>query len=109
MVLQVEHVDAINNLESILDVEGVDGIFIGPYDLSGSLDCLGDLDNPVVINAVDRVFEACKERGMPVGTFCPTGEAGAAAAAKGYDFVATGLDLALLQSAYMNLLNTVRG
>ena len=45
LIVQIEHIDGILNLDSILEIEGVDGTFIGPYDLSGSLGKPGDWEN----------------------------------------------------------------
>ncbi|MDD5454079.1 MAG: aldolase/citrate lyase family protein, partial [Candidatus Ratteibacteria bacterium] len=48
VIVQIEHIEAINNLEAILCTSGVDGSIIGPYDLSGSLGCPGEFDRPEV-------------------------------------------------------------
>ncbi|HEV8661318.1 MAG TPA: aldolase/citrate lyase family protein [Thermoanaerobaculia bacterium] len=55
VIVQIEHIDAVNNLESILGVAGVDGYIIGPYDLSASMSLPGKLDHPDVAAAIDRV------------------------------------------------------
>ena len=54
-IMQVEHIDGVDNLEEILAVDGVDGFFIGPYDLSASLGHPGEFDHPDVIAAMERV------------------------------------------------------
>lgn len=54
-IMQVEHIDGVDNLEEILAVDGVDGFFIGPYDLSASLGHPGEFDHPEVLAAMDRV------------------------------------------------------
>lgn len=58
LIVQIEHIDAVRNLESILAVEGVDGFIVGPYDLSGSLGCPGDFDDPAVAEALRVVSQA---------------------------------------------------
>ncbi len=55
VIVQVEHIESVNNLASILSVEGVDGFIIGPYDLSGSLGMPGQFDHPEVIAALAEV------------------------------------------------------
>ena len=55
VIVQVEHIDAVNNLESILSVSGVDGYIIGLYDLSASMGIPGQFDHPDVLGAVERV------------------------------------------------------
>jgi 2-dehydro-3-deoxyglucarate aldolase len=54
IIAQIEHVDAINELDSILKVDGIAGTIIGPYDLSGSLGLPGDFDNESVKNLLDE-------------------------------------------------------
>jgi len=55
VIVQVEHIEAVNNLEAILAVEGVDGFIVGPYDLSGSLGVPGQFDNPLIKEAMQRI------------------------------------------------------
>ena len=47
-ILQIEHISALDDLESIIKLEGVDGTFIGPYDLSGSIGKPGEWNDPKV-------------------------------------------------------------
>ena len=49
---------AFEHIEEIANLEGIDGIFIGPYDLSISLGVPGDFDSPTFINAVKRIVDA---------------------------------------------------
>jgi 2-keto-3-deoxy-L-rhamnonate aldolase RhmA len=67
VIVQIEHIDAVNNLEEIIAVDGVDGCFIGPYDLSGSLGVPGNLSHKDVLSAVAEVEQICKKRKMPLG------------------------------------------
>ena len=66
-IMQVEHIDGVDNLEEILAVEGVDGFFIGPYDLSASLGHPGAFDHPDVVAAMDRVAEVVKQPDILAG------------------------------------------
>ena len=66
-IMQIEHIDAINNLESILAVEGVDAIVAGPNDLSGSVNLLGQIRHPEMLKLLDRMAEAAKKAGKPFG------------------------------------------
>ncbi len=63
---QLEHVDAARDIEAILDVPGVDCLCIGPNDLSGSAGYLRQLDHPVVADAINRILDAAKARGIAV-------------------------------------------
>ena len=58
VIIQIEHRDAVRNLDDILAVEGIDSICIGPYDLSGSFGRLGQINDPEVSAAID---EACRK------------------------------------------------
>jgi 2-dehydro-3-deoxyglucarate aldolase/4-hydroxy-2-oxoheptanedioate aldolase len=66
-IIQVEHIDAVNNLDDILAVSGIAAIMIGANDLSGSMGRMGDPRHPEVMQAVDKVIQKCNRAGMPVG------------------------------------------
>ena len=66
-IVQIEHVDGVNNLEKILDVKGIDGIVVGPYDLTASLNLLGQVTHPDVFACFERIINTCKSRRVPVG------------------------------------------
>lgn len=61
LIVQIEHVEAVENMETILAVEGVDGFIVGPYDLSGSLGRPGDFSHPSVAAALDKVQQIMRE------------------------------------------------
>lgn len=63
----IENKQALSNLEAIVEVPGVDAIFIGPYDLSASLGCMGDFDSPVFVSAMNQIAEICSEASIPFG------------------------------------------
>jgi 2-keto-3-deoxy-L-rhamnonate aldolase RhmA len=99
VIIQIEHVQAVENVQQILQVDGIDGVFIGPYDLSGSMNRLGDVTHPDVQAAIETTRVACLEAQMPVGIFAMTTEAGVKAVQSGYAFVAVGIDMAMLADA----------
>ncbi|MDD3927794.1 MAG: aldolase/citrate lyase family protein, partial [bacterium] len=68
VIVQIEHIKAVERIESILDVPGIDSVCIGPSDLSASLGKPGRMDDPQVVDAIDRVMDKARERGMLVGT-----------------------------------------
>ena len=74
IILQLEGIDAIKNLDEILDVEGIDIIFIGPYDLSQSLGLPGQVNNPVVVNEMKKIVSKAKDKNIAIGTFVDTFE-----------------------------------
>lgn len=67
-IMQIEHIEAVVNLDEILKVEGVDTIVVGPNDLSGSVGLLGQLRHPEVMKLFDEIAEKCKKAGKPFGT-----------------------------------------
>ena len=74
VVLQVEARLATSDLGSILDIEGLDVIFIGPYDLSTSLGLPGQFDHPNVREAIGEIVSRAGERGVAVGIWVPDSE-----------------------------------
>ena len=70
VMLQIEHVDALANLDRILAVPGVDGACVGPNDLSGSMGKLGQLDDPDVRGAITRVLRTTRGHGKLPGIAC---------------------------------------
>ena len=71
MVLQVEARLATSDLGSILAIEGLDVVFIGPYDLSTSLGLPGQFDHPKVREAISEIVDRAGERGIAVGIWVP--------------------------------------
>ena len=75
IIVQLEGQKALNNLDEILEVEGIDIIFIGPYDLSQSLKLPGQVSHPAVLEQIGRIVEKAREKAIITGTFCDTPEA----------------------------------
>ena len=98
VIVQVEHIEAINNLEEILSVEGVDGSIIGPYDLSGSIGLPGEFDTPDMQKALVRYENVCQEMGKSMGFHIvqPDSETTNRYREKGYTFLAVGVDMLYL-------------
>lgn len=67
VIAQIEHIDAINNLESILMTDGIDGTIIGPYDLSASMGKPGKFDDADVMEAISLYEEISKKLNKPLG------------------------------------------
>lgn len=70
LICQIERVSAVEGINEILQIPGIDGIYIGPVDLSHSMGCKGDMQHPEVLKNIERVIEAAnrynKPWGMPV-------------------------------------------
>jgi 4-hydroxy-2-oxoheptanedioate aldolase len=72
-LVMTESADAVADLDATLAVDGVDGVYVGPNDLSRSLGCKLDLDDPVFNRALQRVWAACAAAGKPVGVHASDG------------------------------------
>jgi len=67
IIAQIEHIEAVKNIEEIINVKGIDGIIIGPYDLSASMGMPGEFDKPEVKAAIEQVKAACLKNNFPLG------------------------------------------
>lgn len=108
IILQAEHVDAVNRIDSILEVPGFDAIMIGPYDLSASMGMIGQVDSPEVLSAIARIKEACKARRMPVGIFAPDVSAARRQVADGCTLLLVGVDAMMLGEVAKGFLHELR-
>jgi 4-hydroxy-2-oxoheptanedioate aldolase len=72
-LVMAESADAVDDLDATLAVDGVDGLYVGPGDLSLSLGCASDPDDPVLSRALQRVWTACAAAGKPVGVHATNG------------------------------------
>jgi 2-dehydro-3-deoxyglucarate aldolase len=97
VIVQIEHIDAVNNLESIL-IDGIDGCIIGPYDLSASLGIPGNFTHPDVLAALKKVEKTCRERKVTLGMHViqPDYKLALESISKGYNFIAFSLDILFL-------------
>jgi len=68
VIIQVESIKAIENIEKLLEFDEIDGVMIGPYDISGSLGVPGETSHQLVIEATRKVIEACEKFGKSCGT-----------------------------------------
>jgi len=98
VIVQIEHIEAVNNLEKILSVDGVDGFIVGPYDLSGSLGIPGNFNHPDMLEALETVKKISKENNALSGyhvvdtAFEPFEQK----VHEGYKFIAHGIDTLFL-------------
>lgn len=103
LLVQIEHVQAVENLEAILSVPGVDGVIIGPYDLSASMGKTGQVNDPEVRAKIMHIRETCERRAKPVGIFAGDLPAARRALSDGFRLVAAGTDVMILSSAWGDL------
>jgi 4-hydroxy-2-oxoheptanedioate aldolase len=74
IILQIEGVEGAKNVEEISSVEGVDVIFVGPYDLSQSMGLTGQIWHPDVAKEITRIIEICAKKNVATGVFTDTPE-----------------------------------
>lgn len=96
VLVQCETREALQHLEAIAAVEGVDGIFIGPADLSASFGHIGNPQHPEVQQAIEDVAKRLKKIGKPAGILTPIEDEARRYIDWGYTFVAVGADLGLV-------------
>ena len=102
VMLQIETADAVKNIESIVDVDGITIFFIGPFDLSAAMGCLGQFAHPDLVAAIDKVEKAVKSRGKILGTMAvPGGKPVADLVAAGYQFIITGSDIIYMKAGML--------
>ncbi len=101
MVAQIEHIKAVDNLEDILALPGLDAIMVGPYDLSGSMGITGQLNHPAMNETMARIAALARRAGVPMGTHVvmPDPAELGARIREGYLFLAYGIDAVFLNIA----------
>lgn len=109
LIVQIEHITAVENIDEILTVEGVDAFFIGPMDLAASMGIKLGLDNPDprFKKAVNRALEAGKKHNVPGGIYVSGSEAANQRIEQGFQLVALGSDERFLVSAASAAFNKV--
>jgi len=99
-MVQVESGEAVENIDSILEVEDIDGVMIGPLDIAGSLGVPGQVTHPLVIQASKKVISACRDRKISCGTQVanPVPDEIDRVLNLGYNFIILGSDLFIFQN-----------
>lgn len=110
VIVQIEHIDAVNNLESILKVKGVDGFIVGPYDLSSSLGVPGDFEHKKMLRAMEKIRNIVKDYNGAVGFHVvePNPEMVLEKIKEGYNFIAYSVDFLLLGDNFRKGITFIR-
>ena len=108
VMIQIEHKDAVKNIDEILNVKGIDSVFIGPYDLSASMGLTGQLNHPEVKAAIQLIKDKCRKAGLPYGIFGMTAEGLVSEVKDGCIFLLCGVDAAILVNSYRELLKILK-
>jgi len=106
----IETAQALDNLDAICSVEGLDAVYIGPSDLSLSLGCKPGFDDvePKVAEAIDHVLARAKAHGLVAGIHNGAPEAALARIAKGFRFVTVSSDARLIAAGSQQVLGAMR-
>ncbi|MFN2177579.1 MAG: HpcH/HpaI aldolase family protein [Anaerolineales bacterium] len=108
LILQVEHITAVENIDAILDVPGFDALLVGPYDLSGSMGMIGELENPQLRASISTIRQRCLEASMPVGIFSIDPHAAREYLLEGFRLLVIGTDTLLLGNAAVSALKELK-
>ncbi len=106
---QCETCEALENIEEIVSIEGIDGVFIGPFDLSISMGIPGQFDAPAFQQAIDRIWNACKEAGKMCMIFTSRADEAKEYINKGFDAVANSIDTMMIFKVYKEMMEKIQG
>jgi 4-hydroxy-2-oxoheptanedioate aldolase len=107
-IVQIESPEAVENVDAIAAVDGVDVLFVGPSDLSHSMGMLGNFDHPDFVAAIQRTAAAASSHGKQCGILLPTPKDFKKYYDLGYRFIASGSDAVLLNNAARSLVEGIR-
>jgi 2-dehydro-3-deoxyglucarate aldolase len=109
VIVQIEHIDGVNNLEKILRTDGVDGFIIGPYDLSASLGIPGELEHADFRAALAKILQTAKEIDalMGIHVVVPDPSVAKEKIKEGYRFIAFSIDTLFLGQSCRDGLNQI--
>lgn len=107
VIVMIESRKAVEQIDEIVNVDGVDGVFIGPYDMSGSYGVLGQTRHPLILEAESKILESCKKYKKTAGIHVVTldREKIRESINKGFNFIAIGTDGGFLYEGAREFLN----
>ena len=107
-IVQIEHIDAVARVDEILAVPGIDLALVGPYDLSGSMNLLGQVGHAKVQAAIGRVVEAARRAKVAAGIFAATADEANRYIEQGFQAILLGTDVAFLSAGAQDVLGRVK-
>lgn len=108
LIVQAEHIDAVDNIESIAQVDGIDAVFIGPYDMSASMGKTGEVEEPGVVAAIDRVTKACRHNNIALGYFGVSAASVRPYIDQGYNLICAGVDAGFVTAGASAVIETLK-
>jgi 4-hydroxy-2-oxoheptanedioate aldolase len=106
--VMVETRDGLDQVDDIAATPGLDGIYIGPSDLSLALGLVPRVGGPALEEAIERVREAAQAHGLIAGVHCPNGDAARARAAQGFELITVAVDSSLFKATIARELEIAR-
>lgn len=109
-VIQIEHIDAVTNINELLAIPGVDAVFVGPYDLTASMGITGQFSDPQYKAALRKILTSCGEHGIAAGIHivAPSPQELCARIEEGYRLLAYSLDITMLTDHCTRGLSEIR-
>jgi len=110
-MVQIETAEALEAVDEIAAVTGIDVLFIGPFDLGNNIGfpILDGVLAPQLEDAIDKIFQAAKKAGKKCGMFTTSTGQARMYAEKGYHMISIGLDVSILQASLPTRVEAVRG
>ena len=103
-----ETLEAMDNVEDIAEVEGVDVVFIGPFDLSQALGVIGEVKHPRVLSAIDDIIGKVRAKGKAVGTIASDAEEAMSLISKGVQYICLSSDLSMIAGLSKIFFNNIK-
>jgi 2-dehydro-3-deoxyglucarate aldolase/4-hydroxy-2-oxoheptanedioate aldolase len=108
-IIQIETRGALDDVDDIASIDGVDSLFVGPLDLSYSLGIPRQYDHPDFLEALDKVLVAANRAGIAAGILAPDAATGQRYIDQGFRFIAVSSDSVLLSTAIRHNVTTLKG
>jgi 4-hydroxy-2-oxoheptanedioate aldolase len=108
IIAHIEGVEGINHLDEILNVSGIDVIFIGPYDLSQSLGIPGQVNHSLVVEKMKKVVTKCLENNISVGTFADDIQTAKKWISLGVQYMSFSVDVGILYKASKQIIEKLK-
>jgi len=110
VAVQIEDIEAVDNIDEILSVEGIDAAFIGPYDLTASMGITAQFNHSKYIEARNRILESCEAHNITPGIHIvqPDPNEASDRISDGFKLLAYSLDITMVQKACVEGLKSIR-
>ena len=109
VIVHIEGEEGLNNLDSIMEVNGIDVLFLGPYDISQSLGVPGDVRNPIVEKALKEASINARDNGRVVGSYAKDIEMAKWLIDQGVQYLSVNVDATIYMQACENIAKQLKG